>query len=397
MKIGLFILLLAVVLGGLVGTVVVRDPGYVLLAYGDNAVETSLWFAALLLLMLYFFIRFIVFAFTRSLAGGGALGSWVRHRKTRTARQQTVRGLLLMAEGDWAEARKLLVASANEVGSPLINYLNAARAAHELGDTEGRDDLLRQAHESTPGSRFAVALTQAQLQMAVAQWEQCLATLLQLKQESPRHPQVLKMLSQCYQELADWPALIELLPALKKEKVVPADELSQLQLVAWRSLLATTSESPEQVWQRVPKDLKRSSGLIGQYAQTLAAAGPSDEAEAAIRAGLQHAWDEELVALYGQIEADDAERQLKYAEGWLKERPNDPTLLLALGRICMMNHQWAKAREYMEASLRLLRTPEVYGELGRLCTALGDTERGSEYFSQSLRTLPALPLPAARS
>ncbi len=396
MKIGFFILVLAVVLGGLVGTVVVRDPGYVLLAYGDSAVETSLWFAALLLLVAYFLVRFIVYTFTRSLAGGGALSSWVRHRKTRTARQQTVQGLLLMAEGDWQEARKLLVTSANEVRSPLINYLSAARAAHELGDTEGRDDLLRQAHESTPGSRFAVALTQAQLQMAVAQWEQCLATLLQLKQESPRHPQVLAMLRQCYQELADWPALIELLPVLKKEKVLPADELTQLQLVAWRSLLATTSESPEHVWQRVPKDLKRASALIGQYAQTLAATGPSDEAEAAIRAGLQHAWDEELVALYGQIEANDVERQLKYAESWLKERPNDPTLLLALGRICMMNHQWAKAREYMEASLRLLRTPEVYAELGRLCTALGDAERGSEYFSQSLRTLPALPLPNAR-
>ncbi len=395
MKIGLFILVLAVVLGGLVGTVVVRDPGYVLLAYGDSAVETSLWFAALLLLIVYFLIRIIVYSFSRSLAGSGALSSWVRQRKTRTARQQTVRGLLLMAEGEWQEARKLLVASADEVGSPLINYLNAARAAHELGDAEGRDDLLRQAHESTPGSRFAVALTQAQLQMAVAQWEQCLATLLQLKQESPRHPQVLAMLRQCYQELADWPALIELLPVLKKEKVLPAEELTQLQLVAWRSLLATSSESPEAVWRRVPKDLKRASVLIGQYAQTLAADGPSDEAESAIRAGLQHIWDEELVALYGQIEANDAERQLKYAENWLKERPNDPTLLLALGRICMMNHQWAKAREYMEASLRLLRTPEVYGELGRLCTALGDAERGSEYFSQSLRTLPALPLPSA--
>lgn len=394
MKLGALILVLAIVLGGLVGTLVVEDPGYVLLAYGESAIETSLWFAALLLLGLYFLIRLTMFAFTRSMAGSGRFSSWMRSRKTRSARQQTVQGLLLMAEGDWQQARKLLVAAADEVRSPLINYLNAARAAHELGDTEGRDALLRQAHESTPGSKFAVALTQAQLQMAAEQWEQCLATLLQLKTESPRHPQVLSMLSQCYHRLDDWPAQLELLPALKKEKVLSGEDHAKLQVEAWCKLFESTSEPAEDIWQRVPKELKRSSAIAGQYARVLGSRGPSDAAEAVIRSGLQQSWDEELVALYGRTQANDIARQLVTAEGWLKERPNDPTLLLALGRICLMNHQWAKAREYMEASLRLLRTTEVYGELGRLCTALGDAERGSEYLSQSMRELPELPLPA---
>ena len=81
------------------------------------------------------------------------------------------------------------------------------------------------------------------------------------------------------------------------------------------------------------------------------------------------------------------------AEGWLKERPNDAQLLLALGRICLMNQQWQKAREYLELSLRLQRSDEVYGELGRLCSALGDNERGSEYLRLAIPALPDLPLP----
>ena len=156
MKIGLLLVLIAVVLGGLVGTLVVRDPGYVLVAYDQMAVETSLWFAVVLLIGVYFVVRLIVFVFTRFAAGRGNLGSWNRERKFKNARQQRVQGLLLMAEGDWSEARRLLVNSASRVTSPLINYLNAARAAHEMGDTDGRDELLRQAHESTPGARFAV-------------------------------------------------------------------------------------------------------------------------------------------------------------------------------------------------------------------------------------------------
>mgnify|MGYP001820504021 FL=1 len=97
--------------------------------------------------------------------------------------------------------------------------------------------------------------------------------------------------------------------------------------------------------------------------------------------------------LYGLATGADPERQLVVAEGWVKEKPNDPKLLLTLGRICLMNQAWPKAREYFETSLRLQRSPEVYGELGRLCVAMGDSERGGEYLAHATVPLPALPLP----
>lgn len=393
MKVGLLVLAIAVVLGGLVGTLVVRDGGYVLVSYDDFAVETSLWFAVLMLLGLYFLIRFTVFLSTRLLRGGGNFGTWNRRRKVRGARQQTVQGLLLMAEGQWAEAKKLLVMAATEVRSPLINYLNAARAAHELSDVEGRDDLLRKAHETTPGSRFAVALTQAQLQMSIGQWEQCLATLLQLRSEAPKHTLVMTMLASCYEELHDWQALIEMIPVLKKTKALATDEIDQLQLLAWTHRLEAEKTDLEGVFGSVPKELRRRGTLVVHYAQMLLANGNVRQAETVVRTALEHTWDDALVELYGRIVSSDVARQLVVAEAWLKARPNDAGLLLCLGRICLMNQQWAKAREYLEVSLRLLRNPAVYGELGRLCSALGDVSRGSEYLSQTLGDLPELPLP----
>ncbi len=393
MKLGLLVLAIAVVLGGLVGTLVVRDAGYVLVSYDDFAVETSLWFAVLMLLGLYFLIRFTVFLSTRLLRGGGNFGTWNRRRKVRGARQQTVQGLLLMAEGQWAEAKKLLVTAATEVRSPLINYLNAARAAHELSDVEGRDDLLRKAHETTPGSRFAVALTQAQLQMSIGQWEQCLATLLQLRSEAPKHNLVLTMLASCYEELHEWQALIEMVPVLKKTKALATDEIDRLQLLAWTHRLEAEKTDLETVFGSIPKELRRRSTLVVHYAQMLLANGNVRQAETVVHTALEQTWDDALVELYGWIVSNDVARQLIVAEAWLKARPNDAGLLLCLGRICLMNQQWAKAREYLEVSLRLLRNPAVYGELGRLCSALGDVSRGSEYLSQALGDLPELPLP----
>jgi HemY protein len=125
----------------------------------------------------------------------------------------------------------------------------------------------------------------------------------------------------------------------------------------------------------------------------LLANGNVRQAETVVHTALEQTWDDALVELYGRIVSNDVARQLIVAESWLKARPNDAGLLLCLGRICLMNQQWAKAREYLEVSLRLLRNPAVYGELGRLCSALGDVNRGSEYLSQALGDLPELPLP----
>lgn len=393
MKLGLLLVAVAVVLGGLVGTLVVRDPGYVLISYGDMAVETSLWFALIVLAVLYLSVRLILWILARSGQSTGRFGSWLKTRKIRQARQQTVQGLLLMAEGQWSDARKILVASAREVGTPLINYLSAARAAHEMGDAAGRDELLRRAHESTPGSRFAVGLTQAELQMDGGQWEQSLATLLQLKSNAPKHPQVLSMLCQAYRQLADWQALIELLPEVKKRRIYDDQTFDALQRDAWTERLKQAGADAATVWERLPKELKRQNDLVAAYASALMSGGAAETAEAALRGALQQGWSDDLVALYGQIVGPDPSRQMLTAESWLKERPNDAKLLLALGRISLMNGEWAKAREYFEASLRLQRSSEVYGELGRLCVALGDSDRGGEYLVQATEGLPALPQP----
>ena len=70
MKLGLLLAVVAVVLGGLIGTLVVRDPGYVLLSYGDMAFETSLWFSLVLLVLAYLLLRLLFWLFSRTKTRG---------------------------------------------------------------------------------------------------------------------------------------------------------------------------------------------------------------------------------------------------------------------------------------------------------------------------------------
>ncbi len=112
---------------------------------------------------------------------------------------------------------------------------------------------------------------------------------------------------------------------------------------------------------------------------------------------MKREYNSHLARLYGLLRGKDPARQLQTAEGWLKEHPDDPSLLLTLGRLCLQNSLWGKARDYLESSLRVQRNPEACAELARLLAQLGDTERSNQLFQEGLglldRRILALPLP----
>ena len=86
-----------------------------------------------------------------------------------------------------------------------------------LGQDERRDNWLKEAYEQTPEAANAVLLTQAELQLDQGQYEQALATLRRLEENSPNHSHALALLGRLYFRLEDWNHLSELLPRLRKQ------------------------------------------------------------------------------------------------------------------------------------------------------------------------------------
>ena len=133
------------------------------------------------------------------------------------------------------------------------------------------------------------------------------------------------------------------------------------------------------------------------YAEQLRQLGADGKAEEALRVAIKRGYDSHLIRLYGLLRGSDPARQLKFAEGWLKDHPGDASLLLTLGRLCLQNSLWGKARDYLESSLQVQRNPEACAELARLLAQLGDTERSNQLFQEGLGLLDnrllASPLP----
>ncbi|MEC7815750.1 MAG: heme biosynthesis HemY N-terminal domain-containing protein, partial [Pseudomonadota bacterium] len=194
----LLIVLLALLLGTGLSLGLAYDLGYIRISLGHYLIETNFWVGLGLIIVLVVGSLFVINTLKRLRQGTGMVAGWIARGNERRARRRTTQGLLSLAEGNWPRARKLLASSAQNADTPLINYLAAAQAAHESGDHDAVDDLLRKAYESTPGSSMAVGITQAQLQLAGNRLEQALATLIRLRKESPHHPFVLKLLKNAY-------------------------------------------------------------------------------------------------------------------------------------------------------------------------------------------------------
>ncbi len=194
---GAAIVALALVAGGLLAHLLLIDPGYVAVRLGRTLFETTLPIFALLLAGGYFLVRALVGA----ASARARLAQLRAERRKRRAREETQRGLLDLAAGNWKSAEELLSRSAPDSDSPAANYLVAARAADLLDAVDRRDEWLARAQEDAPGERAAALVTLAEMQMRRGQDEPALQTLEQLDASGDLNSRGLELMARLYQKL----------------------------------------------------------------------------------------------------------------------------------------------------------------------------------------------------
>lgn len=386
-----FIVLLVagLAVGAVLAFLMVRDPGYVLVSYDGSTVETSLWFALACLILLALVVYLLGFLVRRMARGGFAVSGWFRWRRVTKARNRSLTGTMLLVEGRWSDAKRALLDSADRIDTPLANLLAAARAANELDDYRERDDILARARESTPQADFVVELVRADLQQVAGQWARSIATLNVLREKAPQHPMVLKRLLDAHEKLGDLDAVAELAPSLPKDA---APDAAAVQAAIWRARFAkckTSADAGEharKAWKAMPKKLRSDEEIVIDYVDTLAPSAPV-EAEGVLRRALKKDWRETWVRRYGRVDSDPV-KQLAIAKQWLKSRPDDPVLLLTLGRLAASAGNTEEAKSYLEASLGHREDADTLAELGHLCSSAGQVEAANGYLSRALEIKP---------
>ena len=375
----LIIIAIALVIGGGLIWLAEFEPGYVLFQYQGWSLETSV------IVFLVAFVLLVVAGYIglRSLVllkqTPGKLSIWQSAKRLSRANKTLTRGLITLEEGRWAEAERLLMRYAGHSETPLLHYLAAARAAQKQNAAERRDNYLRLAHDTTDGADIAVGVVQAELQLAADQKEQALATLQHLREVSPKHPYVLQLLQKLYSDMNEWQGVQDVLPDLRKGHVLASSDVKSLSTEATvgqleASIAKQDWERVSDIWLKAPTKIRHSEAMLNAYVVGLNQQGRGKEAGPLIEAYMNNEWSEQLVYQYGLIRLDDLAAQLARAEKWMKQHPDNPWLLLTVGRLLKANKLWVKAEDTLRDSILHGPRGETYQELAEVLALEGDND-----------------------
>src|SRR5471030_91677 len=220
-----FVLFLIVFAGIIVGPMLAGHQGYVLIQTDNYNIETSVTGLVIMLIVLILVLFFIEWILRRVLRTGARTRGWFAGRKSSKARKQTKEAMLKLAEGDHRKMEKLLARNADHADQPVVNYLLAAEAAQQRGDTIHANQHLESAMEAAGADQLPVDITRVRLQLARNENHAARHGIDHLLDIAPRHPEVLRLAEQSFIRTRGWQALLDILPAMRKVQVYPETKL----------------------------------------------------------------------------------------------------------------------------------------------------------------------------
>jgi HemY protein len=382
---GAAIVALALVAGGLLAHLLLIDPGYVAVRLGRTLFETTLPIFALLLAGGYFLVQ----ALLGAASARARLAQLRTERRRRRAREETQRGLLDLAAGNWKSAEELLSRSAPDADSPAANYLVAARAADLLDAVARRDEWLARAQDHAPGERAAALVTLAEMQMRRGQDEPALQTLEQLDASGDLNSRGLELMARLNQKLGRGAELLALGPRLRSAKELPEAQVNELLAHVHLEAIRAAGEHADKArldkaWSDLPRGVRRLPQSITTYARAAMTCQDHPAAEKILRELVDGNADPVATRLYGDLVLADPLAPLERAEGWLRKRPDDAELLASCARLCLRAELFGKARSYLEASIARRPSQENSLILADLLEQMGEHTRAAACLRQSL-------------
>lgn len=364
------------------------DTGQVSMVWHDWVIETSLTFA--IAMMLGGFLA--VYVVLRLLIGIWHFPAYWRNRRELKRFNQTEaslsKGLIALEYGDWHQAEKQLVKMAKHSHAGLVHYLNAAKMAHNQGAKDRQARYLEQARQAFPEESVTIGLVESRL-LKETDPEMALVTLAEIHQQAPKNTVILNEYAQLLEKQAHWQPLADLLPVLRKTRALEKSALLALEsrLLAGKMAKAPTIEALESLWQSLSQGQKLTPVILAEYVEQKIQVAQWQGLAEWIEKSLGKQWDDRLAYQYGRIDFGPAFESLKRAEKWLKHQPNNPVLLLTLGRLACRGQLWGQARHFFTESLKHQPELETFHAMAKCYEAEGLESEAASIYKEAILQL----------
>lgn len=151
-------------------------------------------------------------------------------------------GCLQLLQQRWDSAEKNVLKSPQFSVLPAMHYIAAAFSAYRRGESVRAADYLDEAKPFLDGNEAEIYLFQAQMLQQQGLLVLAVEKAQQSLQRAPQEHATLLLLNALYLQLADWAALKELLPQLRKNALLSNETCTQLE-VRIQAHLKSDSES----------------------------------------------------------------------------------------------------------------------------------------------------------
>ncbi|HBA34063.1 MAG TPA: hypothetical protein DCZ12_08020 [Gammaproteobacteria bacterium] len=367
------------------------EPGFITLNYANEwVIETSLALFAVTLIGLFLVLYL-----------GTLLISWLltlparfqvrrQNRRNANAAKTLTDGLIHLIQGNYSQAEKLFTKTQSNADLRFISHVLHAYSAEQQHNIKVRDQNLDHASNIGSEEKTTIDIIQAKLLLTQQQPEQAKILLEKLADNNnSRKNSVLILLAQTYVELSEWSGLQTLMPSLKKQKLLQTTAASGLEHQLWLGQLSETQTCDDaiMVWQNLPRQAHKQPDIIASYAEKLISGNANEAAERLLREAINHSWSDDLITLYGKVHSENLDKQVAHAERWLAQAPDNPNLLLALGRLSAKAKLWGKARSSLQTAIAIKPSAEAYQALGLLLADTGEMDEAYNCYNQGLQML----------
>jgi HemY protein len=363
------------------------DPGYVVLVYPPWRLEIS--FISFVLLIAALVVGGVLLLRLASLTLN--LPRIVRELRARRAARKRdenfVGGLRAFAECRYKDAEQALGSWQGESGDARTGLARvlAARAAQDMRAPAQRERHVREAAEH--GAELAAQLLEAEARLDAEDTTGALAAIQSAREIAPHHTALLRLELKARQRTGQWDEVERLLDILARSNALEPVLATQLRRATYAENIKRRAQDDRallEYWKKVPGEFKTDPQVAQAAARAFMERGGADTALDVIEAALGKSWDEDLVALYGQVAGTSPTRQIEQAEKWLHGQPRDARLLLTLAQLCSAQQLWGKAQSYLEASLALAPSTEAHVRMAELKTQSGLPTEACQHYQKAL-------------
>ncbi|MGJ8691773.1 MAG: heme biosynthesis HemY N-terminal domain-containing protein [Thalassotalea sp.] len=348
----------------------IGEKGYILIAFGDFTVESTVVTAGIFLLVLFITLLLSL----KLLRGGFKLGQGTWRKITfagrRKAERQFNQGIAAYLLGDYQQAEQLLSKSAEYEVMPQSGYALAADAAHKQklsAKTEYYLDCLVQNPEVLKDSLVQILVIISQ-QLQLKNYQKARSLIDEYHKHIGHDYRLFSLEIELSLIEQRFEHVIEYLPKALKDKNITQVKINrwcqQAFLGHFSHLLKTGGQAQlEKYWLSITKKLKQQQEVVFAYCYVLAQHGLNNKLEEYLLPSFKFNADADYLKRIRELPLNNVDSLLNEAQKHLHKDPHSVKWLGCLGFLAYTCHQYDMA---VKAYASLLKLDQGFDQQDRL-------------------------------